>query len=166
MVHWLAAQLCGAMQISCSVGVVTCVGLWLALSHDEVMVAEANGTDPSDAHFGAVLLVDDEPLIRMSTADMLTDLGYSVTEAGSAEQAIDAIAGGFTPDLLITDHLMPGMTGTELAAQVRRRFPAVKILVISGYAEAGGLDPDLPRLTKPFRESDLSARLQDLSPVP
>jgi PAS domain S-box-containing protein len=163
MVHGLAAQLGGAMRISSEVGAGTSVGLWLPLSDEEVTLAEVNDADLGESHFGAVLLVDDEPLIRMSTADMLTDLGYTVTEAASGKEALEVLSEGFKPDVLITDHLMPGITGTELAAQVRERFPAIKILVISGYAEISGLDPQLPRLTKPFRESDLSTRLRDLT---
>ena len=66
-------------------------------------------------------------------------------------------------DLLVTDHLMPGMTGTELARLVRSRQPATRTLVISGYADVDGVAPDLPRLTKPFRKDDLSAKLNELA---
>ena len=66
------------------------------------------------------------------------------------------------PDLVITDHLMSGITGVQLAEAVRERRPAVRVLVISGFAEADGLAPDLPRLTKPFRQTELSAKLQEL----
>jgi len=69
---------------------------------------------------------------------------------------------GLYVDLLITDHLMPGMTGVQLARAVRERCPAVRVLVISGFAEAEGLAPDLPRLTKLFRQKELSAKLQEL----
>mgnify|MGYP001760965018 FL=1 len=64
--------------------------------------------------------------------------------------------------VLVTDHLMPGMTGPELAREVRLRQPDVRILVISGYAELDGIGADLSRLTKPFRQTDLAAKLADL----
>lgn len=65
-------------------------------------------------------------------------------------------------DLIVTDHLMPGISGTDLARRVRNARPGTPILLVSGYAEHEGLDPDLPRLTKPFRESDLAASLAQL----
>jgi CheY-like chemotaxis protein len=111
---------------------------------------------------GAALLVDDEEYIRLSTADMLTELGFSVHEAASAEAALRAIDAGLQPDILITDHLMPGMTGVELAHAVKIRRPAMKVLIVSGFAEGDGIDPSLPRLTKPFVQSDLAAALAAL----
>jgi YesN/AraC family two-component response regulator len=69
------------------------------------------------------------------------------------------------PDLLITDHLMPGMTGVELAYAVRARHPATKILIVSGFAEVEGIDPALPRLTKPFVQSELAFAMAGLELV-
>jgi CheY-like chemotaxis protein len=57
---------------------------------------------------GVALLVDDEALVRMSTADMLTDLGFEVVEADSGEDALRLLRSSTSPDLLVTDHLMPG----------------------------------------------------------
>jgi YesN/AraC family two-component response regulator len=58
--------------------------------------------------------------------------------------------------------LMPGMTGTQLAREVAARKPDLPLLVVSGYAESEGIAPDLPRLTKPYRQSDLAAKLAEL----
>ena len=63
------------------------------------------------------------------------------------------------PNLLVTDHLMPGMDGVELAEMLQQHFPAIRRLMISGYAEGEGLAPDLPRLEKPFRRADLARAL-------
>jgi CheY-like chemotaxis protein len=104
---------------------------------------------------GLALLVDDDDLVRMSTADMLVDLGFEVVEAGSGEEALQLIHAGAKLDLLITDHLMPGMDGLELAWQVRHLRPALPVLIVSGYAEVDGIEPNLPRLTKPFRSAEL-----------
>ena len=101
----------------------------------------------------------------MSTADMLADLGYSVTEASSAEEALAMLDGGLEVDVLLTDHLMVGMTGAELARIVRKRSSSIWVLLVSGYAEAEGVAPDLPRLTKPFRQADLAASLASLKGV-
>ena len=85
-----------------------------------------------------------------------------MTSAASAEEAWALIEGGFAPDLLVTDHVMPGMTGGELATAVRRRSTTTKVLVISGYAEEGGIPASLARLTKPFVQADLAAALRQL----
>jgi CheY-like chemotaxis protein len=106
--------------------------------------------------------VDDEDLVRASTSDMLNDLGYEVQEASSAEQALRILAGSYKPDVIITDHLMPGMSGADLARKVRGERMSVKILVISGYAEVEGIASDLPRLTKPFRSAELAQSLANL----
>jgi signal transduction histidine kinase/CheY-like chemotaxis protein len=163
MVHGLAAQLGGAMRISSRLGEGTSIDLWLPLAFAEIERPAEAASAASDGHFGAVLLVDDEPLIRMSTADMLGDLGYTVTEAASAEAALDIVATGFAPDILITDHLMPGITGTELASRIQEQLPATSVLIISGYADVEGIAPNVPRLTKPFRETDLAAMLEELT---
>ncbi len=99
----------------------------------------------------------------MSTGAMLVDLGYDVVEASSGEEALQLIMSETPPDLLLTDHLMPGMSGVELAREAQARIPALPILIISGYAEVEGLAPDLPRLTKPFRNSELSESLAELA---
>jgi CheY-like chemotaxis protein len=111
---------------------------------------------------GTALLVDDEELVRMSTADMLSDLGYKVVEAASAEEALRLLNGGLRADLIVTDHLMPGMNGTDLARSVRLQRPNIQVLLISGYSETEGIAPDLPRLSKPFRNADLAASLAAL----
>jgi CheY-like chemotaxis protein len=107
-------------------------------------------------------VVDDEDLVRMSTADMLMDLGYEVVEACSAEQALRLVEEGLAPDLVVTDHLMPGLSGVDLARNLGSRQPGLPVLVVSGYAEMEGLTSDLPRLTKPFRTSELAASLAAL----
>ncbi len=80
-------------------------------------------------------------------------------EAASAEEALAIARDGARFDLVLTDHLMPGMTGTDLARALNKIHPEVPVLVVSGYAEIGGVEPDLPRLTKPFRKDQLVASL-------
>lgn len=163
MAHGLAAQLGGALTIDSAPGEGTKICLWLpatALPLQPPQQAKPSAPAPGG---GAVLLVDDEDAVRESAAQMLADLGYTVTTSASAVEALSLIEQGLSPSLLITDHVMPGMTGTELAHAVRQRLDAVRILVISGYAEETGIDPDLPRLTKPFLQADLAAALADLA---
>lgn len=162
MVHGLAAQLGGVLRIASEVGKGTTVDMFLPVSSGPVVHPEKSPTAATRDHTGTVLLVDDEELIRMSTAAMLGDLGYAVTEASSAEAALEIVAGGLAPDLLLTDHLMPGLTGTELAHRLAERLPGTKALIISGYAEVEGIAPNIPRLAKPFREEDLARALKEL----
>jgi signal transduction histidine kinase len=163
MVHGLASQLGGGLAIASRRSLGTLVELWLPASARPAQAPEANRLSTNDnASAGTVLLVDDEPLVRASTADMLGELGYAVTEVASADQALNLLDQGEGVDLLITDHLMPGMTGTELARTVRERWPHQRLLIISGFAEAEGLAADLPLLAKPFRQADLAASLAGL----
>ncbi|SFR83681.1 hybrid sensor histidine kinase/response regulator [Sphingomonas jatrophae] len=163
MVHGLASQLGGALTIRSQPALGTCVDLWLPRSS---AAPEQAGARPAATQAGGgrgtVLLVDDEDLVRMSTADMLSDLGFRVTEATSAEEAL-ALVGCATPfDVLVTDHLMPGMTGSDLAQAVRSLRPGTPVLLVSGYAEQDGVAPDLPRLAKPFRKDELADSLLPL----
>jgi CheY-like chemotaxis protein len=112
---------------------------------------------------GTALLVDDEELVRMSTADMLSDLGYAVIEAASGEEAIRLMNAGTQFDLLVTDHLMPGMIGTDLIQAVRSAKPGTPVLLVSGYAENAAIDAGITRLTKPFRKDELASSLAALS---
>jgi CheY-like chemotaxis protein len=73
---------------------------------------------------------------------------------------------GLAPDIVITDHLMPGMTGADLARWLNGIQPSLPVLLISGYAEVEDLAPDLPRLPKPFRQNDLAAALARLGDPP
>jgi PAS domain S-box-containing protein len=162
MAHGLASQLGGALTISSQVGVGTNVELWLPQSADMLAEGDAPAAgQPERGQAGRVLLVDDEELVRLSAADMLGEIGFEVVEAASAEEALRMIDAGLKFDALVTDHLMPGMSGVELAYIVRERRPEARILVVSGFAETEGIAPDLPRLSKPFRQADLAAMLGD-----
>ena len=107
--------------------------------------------------------MDDEELVRASTAEMLTDLGYRVVEAQNAEEALRKLDEEIQVDILITDHLMPGMTGTELVRAARPPPARPSGLLMSGYAEAEGIGLEFKRLTKPFRQAELAAALADLT---
>jgi PAS domain S-box-containing protein len=161
MVHGLALQLGGGFLISSTPGVGTNVEIWLPEGVLRPTTEEdAVGPDTSVPKTkGLALLVDDEELVRMSTADMLSELGYEVIEATSADDALNLLSSGLEPQILVSDHMMPGMSGTELAAEVRRIRPHTKVLIISGYADLEGLDPSVDRLGKPFRIEELAARL-------
>ncbi|HWA71171.1 MAG TPA: AAA family ATPase [Polyangiaceae bacterium] len=115
-----------------------------------------------------ILLVDDEPLVRESTRRMLSSLGYNVISAKNSEEAL-AIAGERLEaiDLVISDVIMPGMNGLELARELSRLRPAVKVLFVSGYtagvlAERGVLKESVAFLQKPIAMEALAPRLRTL----
>jgi CheY-like chemotaxis protein len=160
MVHGLAAQLSGALRIDSGPGAGTAIELWLPQTNGTAEADDTVNERKLPRGAGVALVVDDEELVRSSTADMLDELGYDTIEAASAEDALRVLKERRV-DLLVTDHLMPGMTGTELAQATRDRFPALKVLIVSGYADVEGLDPSYTRLTKPFRQAELLAALVD-----
>jgi len=165
MVHGLAAQSGGSLILSSTPGAGTRAEVWLPMANEQAEQGTAGTGQAPGMVFRPVtiLLVDDEPLVRATTADMLADLGHHVVEAGSAAQALDLLRTGVAPDLVITDYLMPAMNGAELAREIRSRHPDLPILLATGYASlAGNVMADLPLLPKPFRQMELAATIQRL----
>ncbi len=163
MVHGLANQSGGAFRLESAVGVGTSAHLWLPAVDAGAIVVESNSAPRAAVRSVTILLVDDDPLIAASTLALLEDLGHRVVEAHSGREALDLVAGGLAPDLVITDHAMPGMTGTDLAVKLRARHPALPILLATGYAELKGSQPvDLPRLAKPYDQARLSLEISRL----
>lgn len=159
MVHGLAGQLGGSLTIQSRVGVGTTVEMWLPVALNPISAEVDDEPGEPFRPAGTALLVDDEDLVRASTAEMLSELGYGVVEASSAEEALGLLDGGLVPDVVVTDHLMPGMSGEDLVRVLQGRRPQLRSLIVSGYAEDEGLSPDLPRLTKPFRQAELMTAL-------
>ena len=162
MVHGLAAQLGGALRIHSAPGVGTAIELWLPVADavaDAPAAIAAPTAEEEPSSTGRVLLIDDEELVRAATGEMLIELGYAVVEAASAEAALDLVRGGLVPDLLVTDQLMPGMTGTQFAQMIRVQQPKLPVLIVSGYADVDSLSEDFHHLAKPFRHADLEAAL-------
>ncbi len=115
---------------------------------------------------GTVLVVEDQESVRRLTSQMLTLLGHQVLEAGDGNQALALADSHPGPiDLLLTDVVMPGMTGRQLADAFARRRPETQILFMSGYtdnavAHHGMLDPKVTLLEKPFRLETLAEKVQ------
>jgi signal transduction histidine kinase len=164
MVHGLAAQSGGTLRLFSRPRHGTSAELWLPAT-DELTVTETMPcVEPVAARYAArVLLVDDEEIVRHATAEMLRDIGYVVEEAASAAQALATLRSGGRMEVLVTDYLMPGMTGAGLIAELRQTGHFIPVLLITGYAPAGGDVPaDVPRLSKPFRQVDLAAKVDEL----
>jgi CheY-like chemotaxis protein len=103
-----------------------------------------------------ILVVDDDALVLQSTAAMLADLGHRVLEASSGREALEYLGRAQSVDLVITDQAMPGMTGMQLAAIIRQRWPHLPVILASGYADLPpDLEPSRIRLSKPFGQDRL-----------
>jgi CheY-like chemotaxis protein len=116
-----------------------------------------------------VVLVEDEPLVRELATAILQQQGYRVVTASNGDEALRIIqASPQGPvDLLITDVVMPGMSGKALAEQIAQLYPAIKILFISGYAtdaitQHGQLSPGTNFLSKPFTRAALAHKAREV----
>ncbi len=163
MAHGLAAQSGGALTLDSRPGAGTTATLWLPVAAQAPDKPEAALPEPLARHCGTILLVDDEPGVRATTAAMLDDLGCTIIEANSGAEALAILRKGVAVDLLVTDQLMPGMVGSALIAEARTLRPGLPAMVVSGFAEAAAeLPDDVRRLAKPFRSPELSAHLDVL----
>lgn len=163
MVHGLAVQLGGALQLTSLVGKGTTATLLFPVATAMPEVESPTQKLHKVNRSAVILFVDDDPLIAMSTTEMLEDLGHHVIGASSGLHALDILRSEQPLDLMVTDHVMPGMTGVELAAASRVVRPSLPILLATGYAEIPeGAQLDLPRLAKPYHQDQLRDRLDQL----
>jgi CheY-like chemotaxis protein len=115
-----------------------------------------------------VLIVDDDPAIRMLITEVLEELGYAAVEAGDGNSGLKVLQSNARIDLLITDVGLPGgMNGRQIADAARVARPDLKVLFITGYAENavmrnGYLEPGMQIMIKPFTMEALAARIQDV----
>jgi CheY-like chemotaxis protein len=161
MVHGLTAQCGGAMTVASRVGRGTTVTLWLpTASAGELMASLSPQPPPSPLHKGRqlrILLVEDDFLVRANTALMMSDLGHVVVEASSATSALEALKQDTQIELVMTDYLMPGMNGIDLAHAIRAHDPNLPIILTTGYAEIRPpSELSFPRLPKPYTQDQLA----------
>ncbi len=160
MVHGLANQLGGALDIASAPGEGTHVTLWLPVADNKAETAKAAAQEDVPTGKGeTVLVVDDEPLVRQGTAAMVAALGYDVVEAENGREGMNLIERGLRPAVVVTDHIMPGMTGAELALRLRSESPQIAVMIVSGYQGIDLIAPDVVRLSKPFRQTHLAASI-------
>jgi signal transduction histidine kinase/CheY-like chemotaxis protein len=168
MVQGFAAQSGGAVFITSTPAQGTTVELWLpradttaGKSHAALEPAAPPGTASA-----RILVCDDDADVRDFVATFLREAGHAVWEASSAVAALHILDYERTIDLLVADFAMPEMNGTALVASALQRQPGLKILLMTGHAEAlsGGGVPGIPMLAKPFKSGELARRIADALP--
>ena len=171
MVYGFAGQSGGAVRIYSEVGKGTMICIYLprhaAEDHSSDIPADA-GPAPAATGVHTILVVDDEPLVRMVAVEILEELGYEVLEASDGPSALKMLDARPTIDLLVTDVGLPnGMNGRQLADAVRVQRPGLNVLFVTGYAENavlnhGHLDHGMEVVTKPFTADVLARRVESL----
>jgi signal transduction histidine kinase/CheY-like chemotaxis protein len=164
MIHGLANQLGGTLQLSSAPGVGTRAELWVPLAQELTETPQEELPDTSiDMPPLRVLVVDDDELVAAGTRGMLEMMGHEVVVATSGADALQRLDAEQGIELMITDYLMPKMTGAQLANAARQIRPDLPILLATGYADfADGVGPELPRLDKPYDQMQLSAGIRRL----
>jgi signal transduction histidine kinase/ActR/RegA family two-component response regulator len=169
MIYGFARQSGGHVTIHSEVGKGTTVSLFLPRFVGEMVVAEA--ANPARLPFAnageTVLIVEDDPAVRVLVSAVLKELGYAFVEAGDANTALPIIESDQRIDLMISDVGLPGMNGRQLAEIGRQIRPELKVLFITGYAEhaavrGGFLDPGMQLITKPFTFDLLTAKVREM----
>jgi len=165
MVHGLAAQSGGQLTVESRKGEGTAVELWLPVASGARLGAPSDYERPgasADVQSVCILAVDDDSLVLMNTVALLEDLGHQVVCASSGDAALAVLKDNPDVDLVITDQVMPKMTGLQLREAIRKARPALPVIIATGYAEmpAGG-GPDPLRLSKPFTQTELANAVID-----
>ncbi len=171
MIYGFARQSQGQVRIYSEVGHGTVVCLYLPRHLDKAEEAESapDWAEAPRARQGeTVLVVDDEPTVRMLVTEVLEDLGYTAIEAADGAAGLKVLQSDVRIDLLVTDVGLPGgMNGRQVADAARGARPKLKVLFITGYAENavlshGHLDAGMHVLTKPFAMEALASRIKNL----
>jgi PAS domain S-box-containing protein len=170
MIYGFAKQSGGAVSIYSEPGQGTNVCIYLPRHLGEADCADGTGeaAEIARGHGETVLVIDDEPTVRMLVTEVLADLGYTAIEAEDGPAGLKVLNSSARVDLLVTDVGLPGgMNGRQVADAARVVRPNLKVLFITGYAENavlshGHLDPGMHVMTKPFNMEALATRLREL----
>lgn len=167
MIYGFARQSGGHIRIYSELGQGTTVKLFLPRFEGEVQTDVAHVSDIPRGAGETVMIVEDDPSVRLIVTEVLNELGYGAIEAVDAATAIPILQSGQRIDLLVTDVGLPGLNGRQLAEIARQSRPHLKVLFITGYAQnaavrSGFLDPGMDMMTKPFAVDALATKIRDI----
>jgi CheY-like chemotaxis protein len=161
MVYGMARQSGGTARIESEPGKGTAVKLLFRKAEEKPKEAAASADEPISASVPmapqSVLVIDDDPDVRGFVVAALEEQGYRVRQASNGRDGLASIEQE-TPDLVVLDFIMPGLSGADVARQILDKRPDQPILFVSGYSETDAVKrtaPEAPLLAKPFRAEAL-----------
>jgi len=167
MVHGLAEQTGGRFILKSRPKEGTTAELWLPVDESarsvverQIPTREFDKPQPSLV----ILAVDDDSLVLTNTVAMLEDLGHTAIGVSSGQAALETLRREDSIDLVITDQIMPQMTGAQLTKAIKAEWPEVSVMLTSGFAEGPSNIHPLSRLPKPFSQSELSKKITEVRP--
>ena len=163
MVYGFVQQSGGQIELDSAPGEGTTIRIFLPRAEPAEGVQAAprdDGVTPTFAHGQTVLVVEDDANVRQVTVSTLESLGFAVKEARTGDEAAAMLNDNSDVQIVLSDVKMPGMTGIELARLVRQQWPAINILLTSGYVEADDRVQEFEFIHKPYRTADLAQKLQ------
>jgi PAS domain S-box-containing protein len=165
MVYGFIKQSSGHVKIYSELGRGTTIRMYMPRGDAPAAAGERSDTVLPRGN-ERILLVEDDLQVRSAVLAQLRSLGYAVMEVTGGQAALDLLETGASFDLLLTDVVMPGISGPELAASISRRWPAMRVVFMSGYSENAALShgriaPGARLLSKPFRKIDIASRVRE-----
>jgi len=166
VVHGIAEQSGGRFLLQSKVGSGTTAEVWLPVaSGKEKIEEEIKSLTGGNRQRLVVLAVDDDPLVLTNTVAMLEDLGHLPLGALSAAEALSIAKENRPIDLVISDHVMPQMTGLKMLGEIQKMRPSMPVVLATGYAEIDDRDLTIPRLSKPFTQAQLAQIIAQVMPA-
>jgi PAS domain S-box-containing protein len=167
MIYGFVKQCAGHVRIYSEVGTGSSVKMFFPRALADVAVTEDGGGDVPLGRGETVLVVEDDPTVRLLMIDVLDELGYRHLEAPDGNAAIPILRSRQRIDLLLTDVGLPHMNGRQLAEIARGLRPGLRVLFVTGYAEKaavrhGFLEPGMEMLTKPFALDALATKVREM----
>ncbi|WP_231562413.1 response regulator [Sphingomonas sp. 35-24ZXX] len=167
MIYGFLKQSGGHVRIYSELGKGTSVKLFVPRSGEPVMASAPNSVARPGGAGETVLVVEDDPAVRMVIVNVLEELGYAACQAENAQEALLLLQSGRAIDLLISDVGLPGLNGRQLAEIARQDRPDLKVLFVTGYAQgaavrSGFLDHGMDMLTKPFQIDTLAVKVRQM----
>jgi signal transduction histidine kinase/DNA-binding response OmpR family regulator len=166
MAYGFMKQTGGHIKLYSEPGHGTTVKLYLPRSMEDEAVRVEAANDPVTGGTETILVVEDDPNVRTTAVDMLTQLGYQVLKAVDAQSALSVLESGVHVDLLFSDVVMPGpMRSVDLARRAKEMLPELEVLFTSGYTEnaivhGGRLDQGVALISKPYRRDALARKVR------
>jgi hypothetical protein len=170
-IYGIVKQYKGHASVYSEPGFGTTVSVLIPATDAAVPDSSPPGAPEAEVATGTVLLVEDYEMLREVIEEILRGVGYRVISAPNGAAALEIGRQNRDIDVLLTDIVMPSMLGSDLAIQLRKEIPGLRVLFMSGHAQpvlgaSSVLPPDMPLLQKPFMEPELLAKLQQVLKSP